>query len=410
MLKSLREQRDALLTKMQALATGDKFDAEKRSQFDAMNADVAVIEADITRLEALEARQAELRKTPSVNRAEPGAQIEGDQNSPEVRKQKERRAFEQYIRYGHSGVDAEHRSFLRFEQRDITTANTGATQIPQEFYPILTDALKFYGPIATLVGQKRTTTGAPMKIALDNDTGNSLVVLGETVAPAETDPTLSGFILSTDTVTTGTVKITRQELQDSAFDLDAWIRMKFGQRLGRGYEQMITNGNTSNVASLITGATLGATSTGLGSPDGSLSIGYGDITALYTALDPAYHQNATWLMNSNTRGFLLGVKDGFGRPLFIPNPSSGSFDMLLGRPVALDQALPNIAPSVAGTVLFGDFAQGYLFRTDGDISILRLDERFADTLEVGFIGYSRIGGASTDAGTHPIVKLVQAAT
>jgi hypothetical protein len=38
--------------------------------------------------------------------------------------------------------------------------------------------------------------------------------------------------------------------------------------------------------------------------------------------------------------------------------------------------------------------------------MLRLDERFADELMVGFIGYARLGGASTDAGTHPIRTLV----
>lgn len=411
MLKALREKRDSLLTQMQALATGESFDAEKRSQFDTMNADVAIIEADITRLEGLEARSAALRETERVNRSQPGAEIEGDNASVEERQKKERRAFEQYVRFGHAGVDQEHRSFIRQESRDITTAGTGATVIPQEFYPVLTEAMKFYGPIATLVGQKRTNTGAPMKIALDNDTANSLVVLGETVAPTETDPALAGFILSTDTVTTGIIKISRQELQDSYFNLDSWVRNRFGQRLGRGYEQMITNGNGSNVTSIVTTATLGATATGSGASGatGGTSIGYDDITALYTALDPAYIANSTWQMNSKTRGFLLGVKDSFGRPLFIPNPSSGSFDMLLGRPVSLNQALPNIALNASGTILFGDFQQGYLFRTDGDISILRLDERFADTLEVGFIGYSRIGGASMDAGTHPIVKLVQAA-
>jgi HK97 family phage major capsid protein len=418
MLKNLIEQRNKLMTDMQALATGENFTAEKRTQFDTMNADLAIVDADITRLQAHEARAAELAKVVPINRAQPGAELDeatGDAaKQAEERKKKERRAFEQYFRFGHNGVDQELRSFVRRETRDITTA-TGATMVPQDFYPILTDAMKYYGPISQLVGQKRTTGGAPMKIALDNDTGNSLTILGETVAVTEVDPTFSGFILSTDTVTTGIVKITLQELQDSYFNLDSWIRMKFGQRLGRGYESQITLGNGSNVASLIGAATLGATATGNNGTTGATgtganSIGYDDIVALYTALDPAYIGNATWLFNSLTRGFLLGVKDGFGRPLFIPNPSSGSFDMLLGRPVVLNQALPNIAASAVGTVLFGDLQQGYIFRTDGDISILRLDERFADTLEVGFIGYSRIGGASMDAGTHPIVKLAQAAS
>jgi len=40
-----------------------------------------------------------------------------------------------------------------------------------------------------------------------------------------------------------------------------------------------------------------------------------------------------------------------------------------------------------------------------DLSILRLNERYAELGEVGFIGYARIGGFATDAGTHPIVNL-----
>jgi hypothetical protein len=40
------------------------------------------------------------------------------------------------------------------------------------------------------------------------------------------------------------------------------------------------------------------------------------------------------------------------------------------------------------------------------MSFVRLNERYMDTLEVGFVAYTRVGGASTDAGTHPILKLV----
>lgn len=402
-LKSLREQRDALLTKMQELSLSEKFDSEKRSQFDAMNADVAVIESDITRLEAVDKFASEQRSAIRPNRAQHGAVIEGDTNSLEERQLAEKRAFEKFIRYG-----------VR-EARDITTgasAPNGGALVPQLFHSVLTDALKFYGPIATLVGQKRTTGGQPLKIALANDTTNTLTVLGETTAVSEVDPAYTSQILSTDTVTTGVVKVSVQELSDSYFDLDSWLRGAFGLRYGRGLEGMVTNGNSSNVASLITASHAGATATGSGASGatGANSIGYDDITALFTALDPAYIANATWSMNSATRGFLLGVKDNYGRPLFIPNPSSGSFDTLLGRPVVLNQSQPNIAASAIGTVLFGDFSQGYLLRTDGELEIVRLNERFMDQLEVGFLAYARIGGISMDAGTHPIVKLTQTAS
>ncbi|RZU39334.1 phage major capsid protein [Edaphobacter modestus] len=388
------------------------FDTEKRAQFDAMNADVAILDSDIQRLEAVEKFEAEQRSAPRPNRAQPGQAIESTQ--VEERSAKEKRAFAQYITRGHSGVDAELREFVR-ENRDVTTGTTGANGgalVPQLYHGVLTEALKAFGPVSLLVGQKRTTGGQPLKIALSNDTGNNLTVLGEATAVTEVDPAFASKILSTDTVTTGVIKVSIQELQDSYFDVDSWVRQAFGQRYGRGLEAMITNGNGSNVASLITSANAAVTAKGntaVSGANGSNSIDYDDIVAMYGALDPAYISNATWMFNSQTRAYLLGVKDSFGRPLYTPSPNSGAFDMLLGRPVVLNQALPNIAASAVGTVLFGAFDAGYLFRTDGDLSILRLNERYADTLEVGFIGYSRIGGISTDAGTHPIVALSQAA-
>jgi HK97 family phage major capsid protein len=102
----------------------------------------------------------------------------------------------------------------------------------------------------------------------------------------------------------------------------------------------------------------------------------------------------------------MGLKDTLGRPIFIPNPSSGVLDQLFGRPIVLNQQLPSAYVAGNTGILYGDFSEGYLLRTDGDLSIRRLDERFADSLEVGFIAYARVGGHSTDAGTHPILTLV----
>ena len=54
-----------------------------------------------------------------------------------------------------------------------------------------------------------------------------------------------------------------------------------------------------------------------------------------------------------------------------------------------------------------DHRQTPLSRTVGDLSIVRMNERYLDTGEVGFIGFARVGGFATDAGTHPIVTLQQ---
>jgi HK97 family phage major capsid protein len=214
----------------------------------------------------------------------------------------------------------------------------------------------------------------------------------------EADPAVSGFIMQVDTVATS-VKVSYQELEDNSFDVASWIKTKFGIRYFRGLEYLLANGNASNVASVVSTATLGATSEAAG------LIGYDDFVAIYSALDPAYEGNANWAMNSTTRARVMGLKDTLGRPLFIPNPNSGVLDHILGRPIVLSQPLPTAFTSGNVGVLYGDFNEGYLLRTDGPMSIRRSDDRFVDSLETIFVAYARVGGHSTDAGTHPILAL-----
>lgn len=403
-LQQLQEKRVQLIAEAQRVVLQETVTAEDRTKFDAMMADVAVYEGDIQRIEQVEKLDAASRSTQRPPRPNPdGSAVLEDP----VRKAAEFKAFEKFVRRGYSRMTEEERSLL--EQRDITTTGagvgnvSGATMIPQQFLTTMIDAQKLIGNTVSIVGKKVTdNNGAPIKIALSNDTGNTLTTLtAEASVVAEQDPSFSGFVMQTDTVAT-LVKVSRQELDDSYFDLNTWLRDKFALRYYRGLEYLITNGNGSNVAAIAAGATLGATAAAATGPT------FEDFVACYASLDPAYIPNANWVMSSITRAFVMGQKDLYGRPLFIPSPNTGTLDMILGRPITLNQAMPAANTDLYQTtgVLFGDFAQGYLLRTDGGISILRLDERFADTLEVGFIGYARLGGASTDAGTHPIRTLV----
>ena len=61
-------------------------------------------------------------------------------------------------------------------------------------------------------------------------------------------------------------------------------------------------------------------------------------------------------------------------------------------------------------ILFGDLESAYMLRTDGQPSIIRLNERFADSLEVGFFLWSRVGGISLNAGVAPLVSIKQASS
>jgi HK97 family phage major capsid protein len=184
-------------------------------------------------------------------------------------------------------------------------------------------------------------------------------------------------------------------------------------RYGRGLEVAVTTGKDSAGTTLpnqSAGGLLGAATVGTTTATLAADIGWSDLTAVFSALDPAYTITPSWVMNSSTRSFLIGLKDGFGRPYFQNNPGdSAPFQSIMGFPIVLDQAMPSMGASKT-PILFGDLEKSYLLRTDGAASILRLNERFADTLEVGFFLWTRIGGLSLAAGVQPLVSLKQAAS
>ena len=410
--KEIRSQINKLLTDMQDLALKG-FNTESRTAFDKMNTDVTALEADFTRTEALESR---IAAGQSFERSARPVAADGGFSAmgAEERTVKSKAAFRSYAVHGFAGMTTEQRDLL-------TTSDTlGGALIPQAFNPELIAARKYYGPISTLVRQRVTeNNGAPIKVSLANDTANGLTLLATegTSSPAETDPAFQSALLGVDTVTAGLVKVSVQELSDSYFDLDAWVRDAFGLRYARGLETAVTKGKDSAGTTLPNqtsggmagGAVIGTTTATLAG-----GIGWDDLTACVSALDPAYVNplKTVWQMNSGTRGYLLGLKDGFGRPYFTPDPSADSpFSKILGFDVVLNQALPNMGAN-ALPILFGSPSDAYLLRTEGQPFIVRLNERYMDTLEVGFMLYTRVGGLSivaTSAPT-PLVSLKQAAS
>ena len=134
------------------------------------------------------------------------------------------------------------------------------------------------------------------------------------------------------------------------------------------------------------------------------AIAYTEIAEMVGALQGAYLPNASWVMSSPTRAYFLGVTDSTGKPLYVPNANTDNLDRILSIPVVIDEFAPAIG---AGTVpiLLGSLTDAYTLRTVGDIEVMRLNELYSATYEVGFQAFARLSGFGTDAGTHPLVKL-----
>lgn len=370
-IADLREKRKSLMAEATQLQTAGDFTPETRSKFDGILAEVDTIDGDIKRAERTET-EARATQVQAANRPVPGAS--------EDRSAAEKRAFAAYMKLG---VDK-----LSSEQRDLLTINAnGSALIPQAFYPTLIQIQKQWGALYNVVDKFRSDSGAPMKVSIIDDTANVMAPVTEGTAVPELDPVGTSAIISTDELSS-LVKVSLQELQDSAFDVDNFLRNAFGPRYYRGLTQYMTTGSSTGNITGIVGGLAGnqITSAATG------SLGLIDLEAAYGAIDPAYVQNGTFAMNSNTRAKLMGLTDSLGRPLLQESATDGPFSTLFGRPIVIDQFLPNVATGNV-PVIFADFQNAYLLReVNPGLSVVRLNERYMDTLEVGFIGMARVGG------------------
>ena len=388
----LRVNRTKLIAETQKLALKTTYTGEERARIDRMYDDVVNIEKALAILES-----GETRSTGRVPRAQPGQNTISDEALTA-----ERRAFVNYLKTGERD-----KTLLR-EQRDLNTGNTSVI-VAQDFLPQLIEAKKAWGQLTTAVNQKVTRNGEPLKIPGVDDTANMSTIIGEStsanpVVVQEKDPNFAGFINNVSFMSTGEVKISLAELEDSYFDLDAWIRDAFGKRIARGLSSLIVSGSQDGNFQSIIGTAQQSVTTQTAPTASAPALGYGSFVQMYSALDPAYIQDASWVMNSTTRGEILGLTDNFGRPLFVPSVNTDNLDRILGLPVVISQYHPNAVAGAAGVIQLGSLTDGYTLRTAGDVSILRLNERYADTGQVAFIGYHRNSGFATPVGA-PIINL-----
>jgi HK97 family phage major capsid protein len=242
--------------------------------------------------------------------------------------------------------------------------------------------------------------------------------VGEGQQVTDADVGIGHIIFGAYKFTSQMVKCSLELLQDSAFDIEDFLKEMFAIRLGRILNTMFTVGTgvsqptgiltalANNSAPVYT-AQGSAANTG-GSQTGANSIGYVDLVELEHSVDPLYRrpQGAMFMLHDQTLKSVKEILDKYGRPLWVPGVSSNAPDTILGYGYAINNDMATIAAG-ATTVIFGALKK-YMIRRVKEMAVLRLVERFADYGQLGFLGFARYDGNLLDAGTHPVASMVQA--
>jgi HK97 family phage major capsid protein len=461
-LKELQEKRGKLYEKMKELLgkEGEVFDAEKRAQFDAVNAEMDVLTADVNRIKAADKAADEFRQVTEI--------ASGGDKKAEAREKEYRETFWRAMKRGcfvkgpivgtmeslrwKPDVDEpelkakieEYRGWKvkQLEKRDqeagtqsisYTQGAAGGYFVPAGFVYDVEIATKYFCPMAdgSVIRILETATGNVLPYPTNNDTNQAWYIIGEAQQVSDQGQTsnyptpgtapsgqpgdlgMSQVTFGAWKGTTGLVRVSLELLQDSAFDLEDFLKNAFAVRMGRGYEYYLTRGSGVNqpegILTAVVASGIGAViATGSSTNDGSAatganSIGTTDLVTLEHQVDPTYRRGAKFMFHDNTLKQIKTLLDKYGRQLWVPGLSSNAPDTILGYEYVINQSMPQIA-AAANTVLFGSL-QKFVMRKVRDLSVLRLDERYADYGEVAWIAFSRIDSQLVDGGTHPVAFL-----
>jgi len=264
------------------------------------------------------------------------------------------------------------------------TSSEGGYLVPTEFYRELVTALADQS-IIRRAGARTITLNALQTEVPSLTYASAAVLTAEEASYDEQEPTV-GHVVFTPYKFTRLAKVSEELLADAAFDLWGQVLLPdFAQAFAAAENAYLTTGTGSGQPQgVVTGAGVGKTTAS------TSAITADEVIDLYHSLGYLYRQNAVWMMNDATAGYIRKLKDSDGQYLWQPGLAGGQPDTLLGRPVITNNAMATIAAS-AKVILFGDLRYYWIGERAG-ITIQRLDELYAASCQVGFRAFMRLDG------------------
>jgi len=410
-IQKKREERVAIVSQAQELLKKDTLTKDDEQKFDAMMADSDKLKADIDRMERYMAADEETKERVEMKAGRENISA----GQAEQHMQDEDKIFKNWVRFGMLGLKAEDQQVMMnmssqavptiYGAQSVGTTTAGGFTVPDESMKAIEDAQLAHGGMRAVSQVVPTGTGADLPFPTSNDTGETGEIIAENTAQNEQDIVFGQLILQAYMYSSKIVLVSLQLLQDSSVNLDSFVFGKLGTRVARITNTHFTTGTgSSQPKGVVVGSTLGKTGAG----GQTTTVIYDDLVDLEHSVDSVYRQGANWMFNDSTLKAIKKLKDGNGLPLWSAGLAVREPDTILGYKYQINNDVAVMAAS-AKSILFGNFSK-YLIRDVTGTTVLRLTERYAEKLQVGFIAFSRHDGDLLDAGTNPIKHYINAAT
>jgi HK97 family phage major capsid protein len=409
-LMERREKRANLFEQLKEINDRTEYDpqGQDKEQLDRIDAELDREDEIISRIEN------EQKRDKAYSRVDRTGVVPGGGDEPQDEDQaKYRAAWASMLRNGTQDMDPDDRKILNAGRINLPknaagvgTGSAGGYAVPPEFREQFIQTLKFYGPMLQEAEVIHTDSGASMAWPTNDDTSNVGAILAENTAVSEQDVTLGTAAISAYMYTSKLVRVSFQLIQDLP-TFDSWLIDRLAERVGRILNAHFTTGTGSSQPNgIVTGGTVGVTGTG---SFGTLGVfgtnGADGVIDLVEALDPAYggSSNLKFMGHQQVRRALRKLKDTQNRYLWEISLQNGVPDSLLGYQYLVNNDMATPAAS-SKSLLFGDIRAAYLARIVRELTTLRLTERYADFLQVGFLAFERADGQVQNTNAYRVFQ------
>jgi len=284
----------------------------------------------------------------------------------------EYKALDAFVRGGRGSLDVEQKALLRTD-----TAGDGGVLVTSEMNTEITKMIVEIDGIRS-IARVRTTGSKTLEIPVRTGIPTATYE-GEVEAGGEST---SSYGLETVTPfrQTFVVPISRDMLQDAAFNMEAEIMTDAGEAfafgegngfvVGSGHKQ--PEGFAANA--VLQAAARETAASGVLDPEAIILL-TGDLKVGY---NPVYVMNRTTLALIRTfRGDAASAGDAAGQFLWMPGMSGAVASTINGYPYILAPSMPDVAGS-AYAMAFGDFRRGYTIVDRTGLTVIRDEFTLAD--------------------------------
>lgn len=367
--------------------------AEEETAYGKALGDVKSIKARIDRMEEIAAEERESAMT-DYKREE--KKSEGDKPG-----EMQNKAFGHFLAGGLAGMTSEMRNAL------AASPNTsGGYLAPDAFVSDLIKKMDDDVFIRNLATKYSVSTGGSLGIPSLDANPADFAWTPEIGAASEDSSMSFGKRELKPNQLTKLVKVSRKLLRVSTVNPEALVGDRLAYVAGTTQESVFMTGTgASQPLGLFTASTMGITTAqDISTGNSTTAMTFDGLKNIKYGLKPQYRRVAKWLFHSDGVLQLAKLKDGDGQYIWQASVKDQENDVLMGIPVLESQFAPNTFTTGLYVGMLGDFSK-YVIADLMGMEIQRLDERYAETNQVGFIARLEVDGMPVLAEAFRRVKL-----